>query len=928
MKLKLFLIITAMLASYPAYVFAETDTTVDTASEASLTSTENIDSSDIIFTEDDFDYNEFVFDEPDFFEEDSELMADAALLNGEAVPWDGISQSEPPVAEDGAYEISNGAQLAWLSEQVNTQKDNVGRYIGMANQTIRLMEDIDLSGFDWTPIGNYYYCPFAGSFDGNGHTVRGLSLGTAVNGSQGGLFGCVIGSVSNLNVEADINTSRNATSAGSRQEENGIGIITGTVDHRTFEYNNREYTGSVENCSAKGSLTVIDAHSERFYVGGITGRNNGGNMINNISYADIKTTVPAGTSPRAAETAFVGAIAGYNDGEIYNTETPLPSTDKTPITLSVNSANPNAGVIVGGNSGYIHGIDVTNAVGGRPVKFVLTKSDSAYEQDINMGSIAGRIEGGTISNCSSLFDISYELISNVDKTVLNYGGIAGSIYASDEYGDPLEGGIITDCTASMYCAMAADSLEKNIGGIVGNVSNSNSTITDCTADNNISVANINVNITVGGIAGISNGVIDSCSVDGLISVNAAATTNAGGIAGISNNTITDCISNGSLTSKCTSSDSLSYLGGISGAAYGNITRSKFTGSLSNTAVQAYTGGIAGYAGFVNGTSVTADANADKILISKCSLDKSAVVSGTYISGGIIGSATNVCVSAANADGSVNGIFSENVSDDNISVAVGGVVGTASTGLEIENSCVTSTLGSAAAAGAVYAITGTGNRISTSYLSPIFNDVENKYQVSSSEKPEEITTYAVYINKDITGADTSVSGVTLVSSDEAKLRSTFTAKADEKLNFDTIWNMGESSPVLQHKNYSNSSADMTDVTTSRLTFHATLENPQIGQIVYVALYNKDNRFCGTTSAVCTEEYINGTETKAEFVLEYSYNYWYNPKNYDENGDPKPEDEWIPADDVPTTARIFTWNEENGMQSLSSVSQDSLQIYFED
>ena len=927
MKLKLLLIVTAILASYPACVFAEPDMGLDIAQDISLAKTEDVSSPDIIFTEDELDDDEFVFDEPDFFEDDTVDPADAALFDGESVPWDGVAQTEPPKAEDGAYEISNGAQLAWLAEQVNTRTDNVGRYVGMANQTIRLMEDIDLSGFEWTPIGNYHYCPFAGNFDGNGHTVRGLSLGAAINGSQGGLFGCVIGSVSNLNVEANINASRNATSAGSKQEQNGIGIVAGTVDQRTFEYNNKKYTGIVENCSSNGTLTVIDSHSERFYVGGIAGRNNGGIMSNNISYADISTTSPAGSSPKAAETAFVGAIAGYNDGEIFNSENPVSSSGKESVTISVNSANPNAGIVVGGNSGYIHDVDAEGAVGGFPVKFVVTKSNSAYGQDINIGGIAGRSEGGTISNCSSTSGTSYEINSNTNGTVLNYGGIVGSIYASDEYGDILEGGIITDCTASMYYHMDTDSTEKNIGGIVGNAENENSTITDCLTTNDINITNADVKINIGGTAGISSGVIDSCSSDGMISVTSSAPVNAGGIAGISNNTVTDCISKGSLNTVCTSSDSLSYLGGISGSAYGNIVRSEFTGSLSDTAVQAYTGGIAGYAGFNSGTSVMADENADKILISKCSLDKSAVVSGSYISGGIIGSASNVRVSMANSCGTVEGILSENVSDD-VSVAVGGIVGTASTGLEIENSSVTSTLNSNSAAGAVYAITGTQNRISTSYLSPTFSEVINKYQVSSSEKPEEITTYAVYINKDVTGAQTSADGITLVSAEEAKLRSTFTAKADEKLNFYTIWNMGESSPVLQHIKYSNSSADMTDATQSRLTFHATLENPQIGQRVYVALYNKDNRFCGTASAVCTEEYINTTETKAEFVLEYGYNYWYNPKNYDENGDPKPDDEWIPADDVPTTARIFTWNEENGMQNLSSVSQESLEIYFED
>lgn len=924
MKVKLFLIITAMLASYPAYAFAESDIMVDTASETFPAKNEDTASSDIIFTEDDFDNNEFVFDEPNFFEEDIELMTDTALLNGEAVPWDGVTQTEPPIAEDGAYEISNGAQLAWLAEQVNTQKDNVGRYIGMANKTIRLMEDIDLSGFEWTPIGNYYYCPFAGSFDGNGHTVRGLSLGDVVNGSQGGLFGCVIGSVSNLNVDAYINTIRNVTSAGFKQEQNGIGIIAGTVDSRKFEYNNKDCTGTIENCSAAGSITVIDSNAEEFYVGGITGRNNGGIMIDNYSVANI-SIMPQGSASKQASAAYAGAIAGYNNGEIYNTGNPGIVSTGALLSISINSANPNAGIIVGGNSGDIHDIDTYNAIGARSLSFNITKSVSAYEQDINVGGIAGKTDGGTISSCSCIFNSVPEINTDVADAALNCGGIAGLMSKANS-----GGGIITDCTSAMnFSTDTSDTVSKNIGGIIGNSTDGAGTVTDCTAENNISITNAGTAINLGGTAGASSSVIDSCTANGTLNISSSASLNAGGIVGISNNTVTDCIGNAVLTAESTSPDSLSYLGGISGAAYGNIMRSKVTGSLSNTAVQAYSGGIAGYAGFLSDTSITADENADKTLISKCDFNKSAVVSGTYISGGIIGNAANVRISAANSEGIVKGILSETGKTDesDISVAVGGIVGTASTGLEIENSSVTSTLSSTEAAGAVYAITGTGNRISTSYLSPAFSEVTNKHQVSSSENPEEITTYAVYINKDVTGADTASSGVTLVSADEAKLRSTFTSKADEKLNFDTVWNMGESSPVLQRRYYSNSSAKMTNATENALTFHTTLENPQIGQKVYVALYNKDNRFCGTTSAVCTEEYINSTQTKAEFVLEYKYFYWNNPQNFEDGHWKENEDEYIPAEDVPTTAKVFTWDEENGMKNLSSVSQSNLQIYFE-
>ena len=922
MKIKLFLIVTAMLASYPAYVFAEPETEAvsDSANGASVLQPDYSDSSDIVFNEDLLDENEFSFDEPDFFE-DPELMMDEAYLNGEPIPWDGVSQAEPPVSEiDGAYEISNAAQLAWVAEQVNNQKDSVGRYIGMANKTIRLTEDIDLAGFQWIPIGNYYYCPFAGSFDGNGYTVRGLSLGDSVDGSQGGLFGCVIGSVSNLNVEADINATRSITASGAKSEQNGIGIVAGTIDSRKFDYNNKDYIGTIENCSAHGSLKVQNGYAEEFYIGGITGRNNGGIMINNFSTASISAE-PIDSAPKPAEVAYAGAIVGYNDGEIYNTEDFGSLSAVSPIAISVHSANPNVGMIAGGNSGYIHNIDTNTIFGGAPVLFGIIKSDSAYEKDINIGGIAGKCEGGTISECSCSMLPLPPIITDISDTVLNYGAVSGLISGEN-------GSIINDCTASIRADFdSADSVKKNIGSIVGNATDSNATITDCSASNSISIINANADINAGGITGSAAAVIDSCSTEGEINISSSAHINAGGIAGISSNSLNDCIAGSSLTAVCSSSDSTSCLGGISGRAYGNVRRSVFKGTLSNTAVQAYAGGIAGYAGFFSGTTVSEDPNASKIILQKCGFDKSASVSGSYISGGIVGSASNAKISESYSEGTITGTSS---SSDNagVSVASGGIAGIASTGLEIENCFITPSLETKDSAGVVYAITGNGNRISTSYLAPVFIGNTSQYQISGSENPEDITTYGVYINKDITGAEISSDGITLVSSDEAKLRSTFTAKTDEKLNFNTTWIMGSESPILQYRYYSNSIAKMTEATENNLQFHMTLENPLPGQRAYIAFYNKDNRFCGTTSAICTEDYVNLTNTKAEFVLNYSYEYWYNPKNYYENGEPKPDNEWIPSDYVPVHAKAFTLDEQNGIKNVSSVNIQNLNIYFED
>lgn len=66
-----------------------------------------------------------------------------------------------------AIKIYNNNDLLLLAEEVN----NGNYYTG---QEIELLADLDLDGIDWTPIGITKY--FDGKFDGNGHTIKNLSV--------------------------------------------------------------------------------------------------------------------------------------------------------------------------------------------------------------------------------------------------------------------------------------------------------------------------------------------------------------------------------------------------------------------------------------------------------------------------------------------------------------------------------------------------------------------------------------------------------------------------------------------------------------------------------------------------------------------------------------------------------------------------------
>ena len=103
-------------------------------------------------------------------------------------PWTDYAQAVTPNAE-GVYEISTAAQLAWLAKSANDGSVTQQTYDASWNKTrtvFRLTADIDLSAHQWVPIGFGYDSKdnrrfFYGSFDGGGHIITGMRVGSAAS---------------------------------------------------------------------------------------------------------------------------------------------------------------------------------------------------------------------------------------------------------------------------------------------------------------------------------------------------------------------------------------------------------------------------------------------------------------------------------------------------------------------------------------------------------------------------------------------------------------------------------------------------------------------------------------------------------------------------------------------------------------------------
>ena len=170
------------------------------------------------------------------------------------------------IESNGSYTVTSADGLMNVAELVNGGKTDIN---------ITLDKDIDLTDKEWTPIGTGYSNKYTGTFDGGGHTIKGLTVTT--NDQFVGLFGSIgyAGTVKNVMME-DVQITSNRSSGFA-------GGVAGYSD------------GTIENCSVSGSV------SGTVYVGGVVGAQLEGSITGCSSSTTVKGTV------------YVGGVAGQTN---------------------------------------------------------------------------------------------------------------------------------------------------------------------------------------------------------------------------------------------------------------------------------------------------------------------------------------------------------------------------------------------------------------------------------------------------------------------------------------------------------------------------------------------------------------------------------------------------------------------------------------
>ena len=205
------------------------------------------------------------------------------------------------IESNGSYTVYNADGLLNVAELVNG---------GKTDMNITLDTDIDLTGKDWTPIGTSFSNKYTGTFDGGGHTIKGLTVTT--NDQFVGLFGSIgyAGTVKNVMMEdVQITSNRSSGFAG------GVaGYSDGTIENCSVSgsVSGTVYVGGVVGAQWEGSITGCSSSATvkgMVHVGGVVGQTNGGATLT-ACYATGNVTLEIDPRKNIAG----GSLVGFNGG--------------------------------------------------------------------------------------------------------------------------------------------------------------------------------------------------------------------------------------------------------------------------------------------------------------------------------------------------------------------------------------------------------------------------------------------------------------------------------------------------------------------------------------------------------------------------------------------------------------------------------------
>lgn len=298
----------------------------------------------------------------------------------------------PTVDDSGVIHISTPAELAAIGVDSDFPRD--GKYV--------LDNDIDLSNFDadsdytngnWLPlcaniVDTYKYSfedtvAFAGSFDGQGHTISGMEIIDTVNSvAHLGLFahvttGAVISNIvfDNCYIEANVGVSVYAGFVAGYCDKNGktisnIAVLNSSIDATSRNKSNGSGVGSIVGSATQATIKNVYSEADitvscseegnwQFGVAGIAGAAWRGYVT--VDSAVFNGTITNNVVP--GDYYYLNGIYSLNGNQLSTTPYPTNSerftncwynSDKlTPVGTASEDA-------IGTNGGHINGEALTS----------------------------------------------------------------------------------------------------------------------------------------------------------------------------------------------------------------------------------------------------------------------------------------------------------------------------------------------------------------------------------------------------------------------------------------------------------------------------------------------------------------------------------------------------------------------------------------
>ena len=377
----------------------------------------------------------------------------------------------PAELKDGVYQIKNAGNLYWFAALVNgTLTDGTAQNLS-ANAV--LVNDItvntgvlnadgtlasDTSGFKaWTPIvGNSYPNNYAGTFDGQNHTVSGLYFNDS-SANKIGLFGHLgsSGKVSNVGVidsyfcghqfvggvcGAKYGAMENCYSASTVSGTESVGGVCGN-----------NFNGKLLNCYNTGAVIGTG-----WYIGGVCGIVNNGGTIQNC----YSTGTVGGSSDSS-----VGGVCGMNNrgGTISNCYFDSSKCEKSAVGLNNNAT-----------------VEKTEG-----------KTTTQFESGEVAYLLNNSVSDGTQKWYQTIGEDSLPTLNNTHGTVYyGYSDCNGSerIYTNDPLYDTTEHSVVNGFCTKCGEYEAAELIDgvyqiKNAGNLYWFAALVNGTLTDGTAQN-------------------------------------------------------------------------------------------------------------------------------------------------------------------------------------------------------------------------------------------------------------------------------------------------------------------------------------------------------------------------------------------------------------------------------------------------------------